>query len=190
MRDDSRYRKLLEYLGFAELMGALMVLATAFSAVATWRTASIANALYNASERPYVGVENVSLERLRPDDCHVVARYRNFGSVPAEGVIVTERLFLDGKPADHRLTLEAGILSPNASHHMFVHVPAGRIAAVLSGQSKLSVVVAASYRGPVRSGLCYAERFTYMPETKTLEVDGGSPRCSEIGHWIDGGPRR
>jgi hypothetical protein len=189
VRDDLRYRKLFDYLGFAELMAVLMVLATAFSAVATWRTASIANALYNASERPYVGVEKVSLERLRPDDCHVVVQYRNFGSVAAEDAVVTERLFVDGRPVAHRLTIKAGILSPNASHHMFLHVPAGQLDSILSGRSRLSVVVAASYHGPVRFNLCYAERFTYVPETKTLQVDGGSPRCSDIGQWIDGGPR-
>jgi hypothetical protein len=190
MDADSRFKRPFEYLGFAELMAILMVLATTFSAVATWRTASIATALYNASERPYVGVEKVLLERPQPGGCHIVVRYRNFGNVSAEDAIVTERLFLDGKPVGDPFTLAAGILSPAASHQIFVHVPSDRIDAIQSGQTRLDIVVATSYGAPLRSTLCYAERFAYLPETKTFEVDGGSPRCSEMAYWSNGGPRR
>ncbi len=190
MRDESRYRKLVEYVGFAELMAVLMVLATAFSAVATWRTASIATALYDASERPYLGVEKVALDREHPGDCRLVVRYRNFGNVAAEDAVVRGRVFLDGKPASDEVDLRAGIISPSVPHQIFVHAPDDQIDAVLSGQTRLALVVAASYHGPARPTLCYVERFAYIPQTRTFEVDGGSSRCSDIGYWIDGGPGR
>ena len=64
----SERRRLGQILGVAEIMTALMVLATILSAVATWRTASIANAIYMASERPYFGVESVRLDSSKPNE--------------------------------------------------------------------------------------------------------------------------
>jgi len=44
-------RRLGQILGVAEVMTALMVFATILSAIATWRTANIAEWIYLASER-------------------------------------------------------------------------------------------------------------------------------------------
>src|SRR5581483_8608200 len=82
----SALRKIAGYLGFADLMAVLMVLATGFSAFATWRTATIAYELLTSSERPYFGVRDVTLDRSHPDEPRIYVDYRNFGHVPADNV--------------------------------------------------------------------------------------------------------
>ncbi|MGH7839744.1 MAG: hypothetical protein ACREQC_18260, partial [Candidatus Binataceae bacterium] len=59
-------RRLLSEVELADFMAIMMVLATALSAYATWRTSSIANAIYLASERAYFGIESATLDDSQP----------------------------------------------------------------------------------------------------------------------------
>ena len=172
--------RIAEFLGFADLMAVLMVLATAFSAVATWRTASIANALYLATERPYFGVAGVRLDASRPGDPRVEFIYRNDGDVAAENVVIECRMRIDEKlvPEETRRK-NAGILSPKELHHFQLHIPREKMPAILAGHSSLSVEIAADYEEPNhRRQLCYVERFAYAVDESAFDVNGGTADCA------------
>jgi len=180
-RERKTLGRIAEFLGFADLVALLMVLATAFSAIATWRTASIANALYLAAERPYFGVGAVTLEGSHPGDPRVEVLYRNDGDVAAENVMIEHRMRIDDRliPArDGRKN--AGILSPREPHRIRLHIPPKAIDGIIAGKSKLSVEIAANYDGPNhRRQLCYLERFVYVADESAFEVDGGTADCAE-----------
>jgi hypothetical protein len=67
----SLVRRLSRALRFADLMALLMVAATGLSAFATWRTAEMTNRIFAVAERPYVGIQHVSLEAF--DDTSVMS---------------------------------------------------------------------------------------------------------------------
>ncbi len=178
-------------IGLAEFMAGLMVLATVFSAIAAWRATTISSALYDAAERPYFGVSSVALARPGGQDAEVLVTFRNFGKVESYGTRIGEKVFVDGKPpTGGTFKLDAGILSPFVPHRIFVYLPSDEVGKILSGETGLSVVVTASYRGPVDPTLCYAERFAYVPAIRSFQVDGGSTRCARTNYWSKGGPRR
>ena len=158
-------RRLGQILGVAEVMTALMVLATVFSAIATWRTSSIAEWIYLASERPYLGVESVRLDDSRPGAPRVIVDYRNFGHLSSDETVIDSRVLVDGDPvAGGAERLQAGILSPNVPHVVYRNLPPERYAAIVAGKAALEVDVRASYRGFDRRRLCYYERFAYAAD--------------------------
>jgi len=160
-------RRLGRILGFAELMTGLMVLATALSAIATWRTASIANAIYMASERPYFGVESVRLDSSKPNEPRVLVQYRNFGHLSSDDSIVYTRVMLDGAPVAGDIEhINAGILSPEVPHFIFRKLPPAKYAAIVGGKANLQVEVKATYRGFDTRRLCYFERFNYVANVR------------------------
>jgi hypothetical protein len=173
--------KIAEFLGFADLVAVLMVLATGFSAIATWRTATIADALYEAAERPYFGVAAVSLDSHHPGDPRVEVLYRNDGDVAAENVVIERRMRIDQKlVADQDRRKHAGILSPKEPHHFNLHIPPNAMDAILAGRSALSVEIAANYQGPNHHHwLCYLERFVYVADESAFEINGGSADCAD-----------
>jgi hypothetical protein len=174
----SLVRRLSRAIRFADFMAALMVAATAFSALATWRTASIAKAIYLASERAYVGVEGVWIDGTRSDDPRVEVDFRNFGNVAAQEVKLTRRLKLDGVVVkDSAQILNAGILSPTTPHRLHLHLPANSYTAVTSGKATLTVEIAASFFSAQRQ-LCYLQRFTYVEHENEFLVDGGTTDCT------------
>jgi hypothetical protein len=179
-RERSLLREMTEFLGFADLMAVLMVAATAFSGYATWRTAGIAQALYRASERPYIGVQRVWMDHSATHGVRVAVEYRNYGHVPAENTDVVERVFVDGHPVPSaQRELAAGIISPSVPHFLRVHLDDATGAAVASGKSSLIAIVTASYNSAAGHKLCYLERFKYSPDLDSFDADGGSPRCRD-----------
>ncbi len=176
-------RRLGQILGVAELMTGLMVLATIFSAFATWRTSSIARWIYLASERPYVGVESVRLDDSKPNDPRVTIQYRNFGHLSSDETVIDSRVLIDGAPIGAIDRLRAGILSPNVPHYIYRHLPPGKYAAIIDGKAAFEVEVKATYRGFDRRRLCYFERFGYVADAKRFEVRGGTSHCSEAPDW-------
>lgn len=185
LREERELRRSLlvgvaSYLGFADLMAVLMVAATGISAFATWRTATIARDLLMSSQRPYFGVHAVMLDRSRPDEPRMDVDYRNFGYIPADDVRLQVTMFIDGQAlAANALTRNAGILSPDVPHHVFLRIPKGHYADVLAGRDRLLAQVSAWYNSGKRS-FCYRERYVFMPDSQTFEIDGGSSRCDSI----------
>ena len=169
-----------EYLGFADFLALMMVTATAFTGYATWRTAAIARSIFLSSERPYIGVKSVEIDASHPGDPRVEIRYENFGHVSAESARVVRSLMIDGKRvASETKTRNAGILSPEVTHRLHLHIPSASYAAIINGHATLKVELAAAYTGPGRGPLCYLERFVYLADEKEFEVDGGSTRCDD-----------
>jgi hypothetical protein len=187
MRDEltaaekSLLRRLTEVLRFADFMALLMVAATAFSAYATWRTATIAQELLTSSERPYFGVEGVNLDRSVVGDPRVFVEYRNFGHVPADEVNLQAMMFIDDQPLDsNTVAKNVGILSPNVPHHIYFHIPRDRFALVAEGHTTLSTQIHAWYKSASGRVFCYRERFIYMRDSGIFEIGGGSSRCDSL----------
>jgi hypothetical protein len=171
-------RRLTRALGFADLMAVLMVSVTGFTAVATWRTASIAQAIYMASERAYFGVESIAIDDSRSQDPRVEIDFRNFGNVAAQEVKITRRMLIDGVAVkDQTKTINAGILSPSTPHHTHLHLPAQSYLAIAAGKARLAVEIAASFAAGTRR-LCYLERFAYVADENDFQVDGGTADCA------------
>src|ERR1700736_4953634 len=71
----------------ADFMALLMVAATAFTAIATYRTYQVSELIFAISDRPFIGVQKVSFERTDTEQPAIVIDFRNFGPIPADGAI-------------------------------------------------------------------------------------------------------
>jgi hypothetical protein len=163
----------------ADLMAVLMVLATAMSAFATWRSARISNLIFLVAERPYIGVERVSLEHLQRGGARIVIDYRNFGHIPAADTSVSAAIITDDEPAAGQAGSDAGVISPAVEHHLYSYLSEDFFRAVAGGRAKLAVRVKATYRGPSGDRFCYLERFAYDQRSEWFSAAGGSDKCAE-----------
>ena len=166
----------------ADFMAILMVLATFFSAYATWRTAMVTSTIFAVADRPFLGVQQVAFEVRDARHPVIVVQFRNFGNIPALNAIVGAHALVDGKlvkdPAERMLETDAGILSPNVPHSFYVFIPPDKYEAIASGKSNLQVHVTMVYNGPARDKqLCYFERFAYDSHSQIFEASGGDDRC-------------
>jgi hypothetical protein len=166
----------------ADLMAILMVLATFFSAYATWRTALVTTAIFAVADRPFLGVERVSFQVTDPARPMIIVNYKNFGNIPALETIVSVHAVVDGKMvrpvADAMSEIDAGIVSPNVPHYFYIALPADKYQAAIAGKSNLQVHVSVVYKGPARgTELCYFERFAYEPRLNIFQASGGDDRC-------------
>jgi hypothetical protein len=182
----SIFFKLAQALKLAEFMAILMVLATFFSAYATWRTAQLTRLVFAIADRPFIGVQQVSWEGIDTEHPAIVVNYRNFGSISALDALVSVHALVDGKAAKSNngemSAKEVGILSPTVPHFFRAFVSPDDYRAVTAGKSNLQVHIKIVYKGPGRdTQLCYFERMSYDSRTATFEASGGSDRCgSEI----------
>ena len=173
-------------LRFADFMAILMVLATVFSAYATWRTAQVTRLVFAISDRPFLGIEKVAFEAVDSATPTIAVEMRNFGKIPAQGAIVTVRAIVDGKvvaPVNGELsTLDMGIMSPTVPHFMYAYLTPGLYRAVTSGASNLQVRVRMLYKGPaLDADYCYDERMAFDYRTASFRAVGGGDRCgSEV----------
>ena len=96
----------------ADFMAVLMVLATFFSAYATWRTALVTSTIFAVSDRPFLGVQQLAFQGTDTRNPAIVVSFKNFGSIPALDAIVGARALVDGKmvktPADRMSETERG----------------------------------------------------------------------------------
>ena len=108
----------------ADLMAILMVLATFFSAYATWRTALVTTAVFAVADRPFLGVERVNFQTSDPAHPLIMVNFKNFGNIPALDTIVSVHAVVDGKVvkpvADAMSELNAGIVLPNVPHYFYI----------------------------------------------------------------------
>ena len=178
--------RLAQALKLADFMAILMVLATFFSAYATWRTAMVTSTIFAVADRPFLGVMKVSFEATDSQHPMIAIEFRNFGSIPALNAIVGAHAVVNGravKDPEYPMTeTDAGILSPNVPHTFHLTLPRDQYEAVASGKSNLQVHVRMLYRGPAHDKeLCYFERFAYDSRSGIFGASGGDDRCgSEI----------
>jgi hypothetical protein len=175
--------RLAQAVKLADFMAILMVLATFFSAYATWRTALVTSTIFAVADRPFLGVQQVSFETTDPQHPAILVNIRNFGNIPALDAIVGAHAVVDGKlikaSANTMFEMNAGILSPNVPHSFYVFIPLDRYQAVATGKSKLQVHVRMLYKGPAhQQQLCYFERFSYDSRVNIFQASGGDDHCS------------
>lgn len=94
-----QFAKLTQIVRLADFMALLMVLATFFSAYATWRTSQVTSLIFAIANRPYLGVQQVTFEAVDTQRPTIVINFRNFGSIPALDAIVSVHAVVDGKTA-------------------------------------------------------------------------------------------
>ena len=179
-------RSLLARLGqainLADFMALLMVLATFFSAYATWRTALVTSSIFAVADRPFLGVQRVNFQTADPSHPIIMVNYKNFGNIPALDAILSVHAVVDGKvikpPAGAMSELDAGIVSPNVPHFFYISLPPDKYEAVKAGKSNLQVHVSFIYKGPAHAmQLCYFERYAYQLQWNMFQASGGNDRC-------------
>lgn len=178
---------MLTQIELADFLALMMVLATIFSAYATWRTARIADSIYLAAERAYFGIESMTFNDSRSNDPRIVIDYRNLGNVTAMRVKMLRRMTIDGAEvtAATKFT-RPGILSPSVPHFAYFHLQPAIYARILAGQSSLVIQIAVEYTNPRLQLLCYTNTYTYDPGEQTFNGSGGSLDCADQrGIWPD-----
>jgi hypothetical protein len=173
--------RLSNVLRFNDFMTFMMVIATALSAFATWRTAHITNLLFAVAERPYIGIEKVSLDGTFGDLARVAIDCRNFGNVSATRGVARVTIKIDGKElpqeTDANATNNIGMVSPSVPQLIFRFVPIDLYRKVSSGQSRMVVHVLFTYRGPDRREFCYDQLMIYDRRSASFISSGGTDRC-------------
>lgn len=175
-------RKLAEVIRFADFMAILMVLATLFSAFATWRTAQVTKLVFEIADRPFLGVEKVGFEAIDSARPTITVEVRDFANIPAVEALVTVRALVDGKPVPppplEMATQELGILSPGVPHRFYASFTPDLYREVAAGKSNLQVHIRMLYKGPThQQSYCYFERVVYDFQAASFRMSGGSDRC-------------
>jgi uncharacterized protein YggT (Ycf19 family) len=174
-------QRLSKVLRFNDFMTFMMVIATALSAFATWRTAEVTNLLFSVAERPYIGIEKVSLDGTFGDFARVAIDCRNFGNVSATRGVARVTIKIDGKElpqeTDANATNNIGMVSPSVPQLIFRFIPIDLYRKVSSGQSRMVVHVLFTYRGPDRREFCYDQLMTYDQRSASFISSGGTDRC-------------
>jgi hypothetical protein len=139
-------QRLSDVIRFNDFMTAMMVIATIFSAYATWRTARVTNLLFTVAERPYIGVERVAIDSVDAEFARLVIDCRNFGQISGTGGVARVSVFIDGKSLPKAIGGTAienvGIVSPTVPHPVFRFIPISLFNPVRDGHSKMIVRIA------------------------------------------------
>lgn len=182
-REREEERRVSRAVGFADFMAVLMVIATGFSAFATWRTASITSLVFATADRPFMGVSKVQFEATDSPNPYVSILYKNFGRIPAVDGIVSVNAWIDGKvapdPVADAMTMsETGSIPPEVDHYFYRYFTPDSYKAVTDGSGHLKIEVRMVYKGPEKgSEYCDFKRFIYDHRTGTFRHSGGSNKC-------------
>jgi hypothetical protein len=181
-RERFQFARLTQAVKLADFMAVLMVLATIFSAYATWRTAQVTSLVFSVAYRPVLGVEGAAFETADPSRPMIRVDYRNFSQIAALDAIVSVRPLVDGKfvnPPDGELSsISAGIISPTVPHLFHAYLTPDVYQGVTAGKSNLQVRVRMLYKGPMRGEqYCYFERLEYDFRARAFNSAGGSDKC-------------
>ncbi len=170
-------------LSVADFMALLMVAATAFTALATWRTYKVSELIFAIQDRPFLGVQKVTFERIGSNEPAIVVDFRNFGAIPADDAIVTVTALLDGKPLPVRdgemSTLDQGVVSPLIPHFFYVLMSSDEYKRAVSGAARLMVHFYVEYKGPALDRrFCYKKKVFYDYHIGDFRPAGGSAKCT------------
>jgi hypothetical protein len=175
------FQRLFNVLQITDFMTAMMVVATFFSAYATWRTAQVTNLLFSVAERPYIGVERTWIDSMDANFARLVIDCRNFGQVQATGGVARVTVVIDGKrlPQTHGglATENIGVVSPTVPHQIFRFIPIDIFNKVRDGEARMIVHTAFNYRSPDDREFCYSELMTYDRRLAGFVPSGGNDRC-------------
>ncbi|MGD0072740.1 MAG: hypothetical protein ABSD31_00180 [Candidatus Binataceae bacterium] len=179
--DRAERRRISRELRFADLVAFLLVFVTGFQAFAAWRIYLITDQMLRVSDRPYVGVQHLSLDLEDPRNPKVVIEFRNYGQIAAEDAVLERSLSVDGKPTGtgQHEKIRLGVLNPQVPHLAYTMLPPADTNAILEGKSPLVAIVRFSYTDAIGASFCYGMRFRYDHYLKAFQVAGGSARCEE-----------
>src|ERR1700691_228747 len=120
-------RRLSQGIRFNDFMTFMIVAATICSAFATWRTAQVTSLLFAVTERPYVGVEDASMDASDEQNARIAINFRNFGHVSAGDGVARIAVVVNGRPSFDSgaasATNNVGMISPTVRHSFFRFVP-------------------------------------------------------------------
>src|SRR5262245_23807177 len=122
-------RRVSRAIGLTDFLAVLMVIATGFSAFATWRTAQVTSLVFAIADRPFMGVAKVEFEATDSPDPHLTVVYKNFGRIPAVDGLVSVDALIDGKPAPDPFpgamdVHETGSIAPDVDHFFYRYLNA------------------------------------------------------------------
>ncbi len=172
--------RLTRALRLTDLIALLLLLATSIQAFAAWRIYLVTSQMLQVSDRPYLGVQHVSLDLSEPQIPKVVVEFRNYGQVAAEDAVLERWLTVDGNPTagpGHDEKIQLGVLSPQVAHFSYSLVPPADTRAIMEGKSALIAIVKFFYSDPLDERFCYRMSLHYDPYLKAFEAAGGSARC-------------
>jgi hypothetical protein len=174
-------QRLSDVLRFNDFMTAMMVIATIFSAYATWRTARVTNLLFTIAERPYIGAARVAIDSVDTEFARLLIDCRNFGQVSATASVGRVSVFIDGqllpKVIGGTAIENIGIIPPTVPHLLFRFVPISLFNPVRDGRSKMVVRIMFDYQGPDQRQFCYNELMTYDRRLASFVPSGGNDHC-------------
>jgi hypothetical protein len=162
---------------------ALMAIATVFSAWASWRMARVAENLFQASERPYVGVASLRLDISDQQKPATWVEFRDFGNVPADLVAIDISTWVDGQAVPGglgkpHLVMSLGLLAPNAPCYLAAIFPPKYMSAVKNGASKTVVSVRTSYKDATGRLYCFHMNYMYYAPLRKYDPEGGGTDCT------------
>lgn len=181
-RQRTQFSRVTEFIRLADFMAILMVLATAFTAFATWRTAEVTSMIFAVTDRPFIGVQRVTFEAAESKAPIIVVDFRNFGHIPAADAIVNVQALFDGKvlkhDGDEMSSVDQGIVSPGVPHFFYTFMTPDQYKQVISGAARLMVNVKVEYKGPELShSYCYFEKVVYDFRAASFRHAGGTDKC-------------
>ena len=181
-RERVQFSRFTKFIRVADFMAILMVLATAFTGFATWRTAQVTSMIFAVTDRPFIGVQSVAFEAPESKAPIIAVDFRNFGRIPAADAIVNVHALLDGKPvkpADGEISsVDQGIVSPGVPHFFYTFITPEQYKQVISGATRLMVHINVEYKGPELShSYCYLEKIAYDFRTASFRHVGGTDKC-------------
>jgi hypothetical protein len=174
--------RILGVLRLQDLMTLMMVAATVLSAVATWRSTQIAHQILRSAYRPYVGVREMKLDSSNPERLVVRIEILNFGSIPAENMVLNVSKTIDGRPFSDLgsvpdIALPIGVLTPSTPDYYNSFLPGGYLGAIVDGHSQFKVRVRTTYADASRNRYCYDETFAYFAPTARFSPFHGTGEC-------------
>lgn len=174
--------RVIRVLRLQDLMTLMMVTATVLSAAATWRSTQIAHQILRSAYRPYVGVREMILDSSNPEKLVVRIEILNFGSIPAEHMVLNVSKTIDGKPLSDLgsvpdIALSIGVLTPSTPDYYNSFLPSGYLGAIVDGHSQFKVRVRTTYADASRNRYCYDETFAYFAPTARFSPFHGTGEC-------------
>ena len=172
-------RTLTSALEITDFLALMMVLATGFSAYATWKMEQVTNQILLISQRPYIGTESIDLlDDKRPK---VAVDLRNFGTVQAEHTIISMVVLINGKPLSSDLEAQQQkspvVFSPGVPHRFYRHLTTDIYQQAIQGKVTLLVEIRVRYRGPRGDEHCYLTQDNFDNLDNIFYPVGGSLRC-------------
>src|SRR5271167_999083 len=170
-------------LSIADFMALMMVAATAFTALATWRTYKVSELIFAIQDRPFLGVQRVTFERTDSPEPAIVVDFRNFGPIPSDRAIVAVNALLDGRPIPPRDgegdASDQGTVSLGVPHFFYLFLLPDEYKKVIGGAAHLMVRVSIEYQGPALDRrFCYMKKLFYDSHTGLFRPAGGSSVCA------------